>query len=61
MTQAQILQAQIMSDFFSRLVNPFSIYTDKELMRLYHIAIETRDGKNIKAIRNEMSRRNREL
>lgn len=60
MTNAQILQAKVMGDFFARLVNPWSIYTDKELMKLYHIAIETRDGKQIKAIRNEMNRRERE-
>lgn len=58
---AQILQNQIMSDFFARLANPWSIYTDKELMKLYHTAIDTQDGKNITAIRLEMNRRNREL
>lgn len=60
MTQAQILQSQVMGDFFVRLVNPWVMYTDSELMKLYYIAIDTQDGKNIEAIRKEMNRRNRE-
>lgn len=59
MTQAQILQAQIMGDFFSRLVG-WSFYTDQELMSLYRTAVDNQDGKNIQAIRNEMNRRERE-
>ena len=60
MTQAQILQSQIMYDFFSRLVNPWEIYTDKELNKLLWIAQEEQDGKKIRAIKSEMNRRNRE-
>ena len=60
MIQAQILQSQVMGDFFARLVNPWVMYTDSELMKIYHIAIDTQDGKNIEAIRKEMNRRNRE-
>ena len=61
MTQAQILQSQVMGEFFSRLINPWSIYTDKELMKLYHTAIDTQDSKNIAAIRKEMNRGSAEL
>ena len=61
MTQAQILQAQIMGDFFARLINPWSIYTDSELMSLYRTAIDTQDGRNIEAIRMELNKRNSEL
>lgn len=35
-------------------------FTDTELMKLYQVAIETRDGRYIKAIKQEMSRRNRD-
>ena len=59
MTQAQILQAQIMSDFFEKL--SWALYSDQEIMKMYRIAVDTQDGKNIKALRNEMSRRNREI
>ena len=34
-------------------------YTDKELMQLYWMAVETRDGKYIKALKAEMNRRNK--
>ena len=33
--------------------------TDKELMYYYHLAQEMRDGRYIKALKEEMSRRNR--
>lgn len=61
MTHAQILQSQVMGEFFSRLINPWGIYTDGELMQLYRIAIDTQDGKSIEAIRKEMNRRSAEL
>lgn len=61
MTQAQILQSQVMGEFFSRLINPWSIYTDKELMKLYHTAIDAQDSRNIEAIRKEINRRSAEL
>lgn len=38
----------------------FKDYNDKELMKLYQIAIETRYGKYIKAIKEEMFQRTRE-
>lgn len=60
MTQAQILQAQVMSNFFAQLINPWCIYSDAELMKLYRTAQDTQDGKNITAIRNEIYRRWRE-
>ena len=60
MIQAQILQAQIMCDFFSRLINPWEMYTDKELNTLLWIAQEEQDGRKITAIKNEMNRRTRE-
>ena len=41
--------------------NELQEFTDKDLMRLSWIAQEQRNGKWIKAIRNEMSRRNKEL
>ena len=58
---AQILQSQVMGEFFSRLINPWSIYTDKELMKLYHTAIDAQDSRNIEAIRKEMNRRSAEI
>ena len=33
--------------------------TDKELMYYYRLAVEMRDGRYIKALKAEMSRRNR--
>lgn len=60
MTKAQILQAQVMSDFFARLMNPWCIYSDSELMKLYRTAQDNQDGRNITAIRNELNRRVRE-
>jgi len=60
MTQAQILQAQVMYDFLSRLINPLESYTDQELVRLLWTAQEEQDGRKIKAIKDEMNRRNRE-
>lgn len=41
--------------------NELQEFTDKDLMRLSWIAQEQRNGKWIKAIKNEMSRRNKEL
>ena len=61
MTDAQILQAEIMYDFFCRLTNPYDCYSDRDLMKLYRTAQETQDGKNIGAIKAEMSRRSREI
>lgn len=63
---AQILQQDIMNDFFCNLAscfsaNPLGVYTDKELADLKWIAEEEQDGKKIKAIREEMNRRNREI
>ena len=60
MTQAQILQAQVMYNFFSRLINPWEAYTDAELKKLLWIAQEEHDGKKIAAIKFEMNRRVRE-
>jgi hypothetical protein len=60
MTHAQLLQAQIMNDFWSQLANPLQYYNDKELGKIKQIAVETRNGRYIKAINNEMSRRIRE-
>jgi hypothetical protein len=34
-------------------------FTDKDLMKLYQSAVETRDSKYIKAIKAEMNRRNK--
>lgn len=34
--------------------------TDKELMEAFQISIEMQDGRSIKAIKDEMSRRTRE-
>lgn len=61
MTQAQILRAQVMYNFLCRLANPYDAYNDKELMDLFRCAQEEQNGKKIKAIREEMSRRNREV
>jgi hypothetical protein len=41
-------------------MDKWEIYTDKELMHLKQQAIEMRDGKWIKAIDKEMTRRNRD-
>lgn len=60
MTHAQLLQAQIMNDFWSQLANPLQYYNDKELGKIKQIAVETRDGKQIEAIKLELSRRIRE-
>lgn len=57
---AQALQQEVMGNFFRRLINPWEIYSDNEIMKLYTIAVETRDGKNIKALKDEMNRRIRE-
>lgn len=63
MTNAQILQQSILYDFLSQLSsrNPLSVYTDSELMNLYRAAVEEQNGRKIKAIHAEMSRRNREI
>jgi hypothetical protein len=41
-------------------MNKLQDYTDKELMYWYHLAQELRDGKDIKALKAEMNRRERE-
>lgn len=38
----------------------FEEFTNEELMKLYHIAQEIHDGRHIKAIKEEMNRRERE-
>ena len=60
MTHAQILQMQIMNDFWSRLSNPLEAYNNQELGKIKQIAVETRNGRYIRAINEEMSRRTRE-
>ena len=60
MTEAQILQAQVMYNFLSRLANPLEACTNRELMNLRQIAQETRNGRYYKAINAEMNRRTRE-
>ena len=57
MTHAQILQSVLLADMFRRLTD----YNDKELAQVKQAATELRDSKYIKAINNEMNRRNREL
>ena len=59
--QQMLTQAQIMSNFFDWLTNPLVNYTDAELMKLYHTAVDTQDSRNIHAIKMEMNRRNREI
>lgn len=39
----------------------FEMFDDKELMKLYQTAVELRDGRYIKALKDEMNRREREL
>lgn len=41
-------------------MNKWLIYTDKELIQLLQEAMELRDGRYIKAIKQEITRRNRE-
>lgn len=55
MRQAQILQAALLEDFFSRLIN----LSTNELAHAQHDAEETQDGNRIKAIRKEMNNRMR--
>jgi hypothetical protein len=57
MTQAQILQNVLLADMFRRLTD----YTDSELMNVKQCAVELRDGRYIKAIKEEMNRREREI
>ncbi len=38
----------------------WKMFSDNELMKLYWLAVETRNGRAIKAIKEEMSRRERE-
>lgn len=61
MTEAQILQAQVMYNFLSTLASPLEACTSRELMNLRQIAQETRNGRYIKAIKEEMNRREREI
>lgn len=62
MMQAQILQQTMLYDFLCRLANgnPLEVYTNEELMKLYRAAQEEQDGNKIRAIHNEMNRRERE-
>ena len=53
MTQAQILQAALLEDFISRLIN----LTTNELTHAQYDAEETQDGNRIKAIRKELNNR----
>ena len=57
MTQAQILQSVLLADMFRRLTD----YSDKELANVKQCAIELRDEHYIKAVKDEMNRRNREV
>lgn len=57
MTNAQILQATILADFFRRLTD----YTDTELMEVKQCAVELRDGRYINAVKNELNRRIKEI
>jgi len=41
-------------------MNKWAIFTDTEIMKLLQQAIELRDGKYIKEIKKEITRRNRE-
>lgn len=41
-------------------MNKFDIFTDLELMQLMQDAIELQDGKWLKALRAEITRRNRD-
>lgn len=41
-------------------MNHFDLFDDKELMKLLQDAIEYQDGRYIKAIKEEITRRNRE-
>lgn len=54
MTNAEMLQFQMMDLLFARLQN----LTDKELMTRKHIEIEL--GHNLKNVNNEINRRNAE-
>lgn len=56
MTQAQILQSVLLADMFRQLTD----YTDSELSKTKQLAVELRDGKYIRAIKEEQNRRNRE-
>ena len=57
MTQAQILQSVLLADMFRRLTD----YTDSELMNIKQCAVELRDGKYLRAVKNELDRRVREI
>lgn len=61
LTNEEILQAQLISDFWYRLSKCFEDNTDNELKINMWDAQEEQNGKKIKAIRDEMNRRNREL
>lgn len=41
-------------------MNKWAIYTDSEIMKLLQLAIKLRDGKYIKELKQEITRRNRE-
>ena len=61
MTNAEFLQFQVMNDFFSNLFSVFENDTDKELTQKFWDAQEEQNGKKIKAIREEMNRRIKEI
>lgn len=56
--QQMLTQTQIMGNFIEWLT--LGSYTDAELMKEYHTAVDTQDSRQISAIKQEMYRRNRE-
>ena len=57
MTQAQILQEALLSDFLFRLSKAFENDTDQELKHKFWDAQEEQDGRKIRAIRQEYNKR----